>query len=261
MLGLPTAGGIVSGSTVTFMGDGMAAVVQAIEDVRILTGQPPVVVGGLAVLCRLTAHHRATTDLDVVDRLRGHAPQLQLLREAGGVQSVEPAAVLLPTRFGEVKVDVLEVRQIELDKPSDNPGDRLHASAHAWAHDTATPVTLQVLRADGEVVRVTTPVAEPGPLVAMKLQAVMDRNVAKQGTDLQDVIRLTLDPESRDRLLDQLATCDEQMARDIDMHVALWLVDRRTAALGWINSSGGHDVTLEDIDLTAELLTGASRRL
>jgi hypothetical protein len=46
-----------------------------------------------------------------------------------------------------VKVDVLEVRQVELDLPSDDPGDRLHASAHAWANDTATDVALEVIRA------------------------------------------------------------------------------------------------------------------
>jgi hypothetical protein len=34
-----------------------------------------------------------------------------------------------------VKVDVFEVRQSELDRPSDDTGDRLHASAHAWSHD------------------------------------------------------------------------------------------------------------------------------
>lgn len=39
-------------------------------------------------------------------------------------RAVEPAAVL-PTRFGPVKIDVLEVRQAELDHPSDDAGDAL----------------------------------------------------------------------------------------------------------------------------------------
>jgi hypothetical protein len=46
--------------------------------------------------------------------------------------------VLLPTQYGQVKVDVLEVREVEVDQPSDDPGDRLHASSHAWANDTAS---------------------------------------------------------------------------------------------------------------------------
>jgi hypothetical protein len=128
----------VSGKRATFIGDAMAAVIQGVEEVRTLIGQPPVVVGGLAVMCRLSDPYRATTDLDLVDRLLGEVPQLQVLRAARGAEPVEPAAVLLPTPYGQVKVDVLEVRQIEIDQPSDDPGDRLHAFAHARASDSAT---------------------------------------------------------------------------------------------------------------------------
>jgi hypothetical protein len=66
----------VSGKRVRFIGDAMAAVVQGVEEVRTLIGQSPVVVGGLAVMCRLSDPYRATTDLDVVDRLLGEVPQL-----------------------------------------------------------------------------------------------------------------------------------------------------------------------------------------
>ena len=126
----------MSGNRVRFLGDAMAAVVQGVQEVRNLIGQPPVVISGLAVMCRLSSPYRATTDLDLVDRLLGQVPQLQVLRAARDAEPVEPAAVLLPTPYGQVKVDVLEVRQIEIDRPSDDPGDRLHASAHAWANDT-----------------------------------------------------------------------------------------------------------------------------
>lgn len=251
----------MSGEPVSFIGDGMAGVVQAVADVTALIGRPPVVVGGLAVMCRLSSPYRATTDLDLVDRLRGPAPHLQVLRAGEGAEAEQPAAVLLPTRFGPVKVDVLEVRQVEIDEPSDDPGDRLHASSHAWADDTATPVTIEVQHSrGGEPVRVTTPVAEPGPLVAMKLQAVMNRAAAKQGTDLQDVVRLALDPAVRDRLLDQIEGCDRQMAADIATHVDLWLVRRRDASLRWIHATAGGDLTRDDLDLAAELLLDATAR-
>ncbi|WP_257890320.1 hypothetical protein [Rhodococcus sp. USK10] len=106
-----------------FVGDAMAAVAAGVIEVRILIGQAPVIVGGLAVLSRLSNPYRATVDLDLVDRLLGDLPQLEVLRAADGAEPVEPAAVLLPTRYGAVKVDVLEVRQVELDHPSDDPGD------------------------------------------------------------------------------------------------------------------------------------------
>ena len=88
----------MSGKRVMFIGDAMAAVVQGVEEVRALIGQPPVVVGGLAVMCRLSSPYRATTDLDVVDRLLGEVPQLQVLRAARGAEPVEPASVLLCPR-------------------------------------------------------------------------------------------------------------------------------------------------------------------
>lgn len=250
----------MSGRRVSFVGDAMSAVVQAIDEVHALIGVPPVVVGGVAVMCRLSTPYRATNDLDVVDRLLGPTPQLEVLRAAKGAQPVEPAAVLLPTSFGEVKIDVLEVRQIELDQPSDDPGDRLHASAHAWANDTATDVVIEAARLGDAPVTVTTKVAEPGPLIAMKIQAVMNRSVAKQGTDLGDIVHLTLDPATRPVALDQIGEIDDAIARDIAIHIDLWLVRRRDQALRWIRGTGDQDTTRDDLDLVAELLLTACER-
>jgi hypothetical protein len=250
----------VSGKRVTFVGDAMAAVVQAVEEVRTLLGQPPIVVGGVAVMCRLSRPYRATTDLDVVDRLFSPIPQLQVLRSAQGAEPVELTSVLLPTKFGKVRVNVLEVRQIEIDQPSDDPGDRLHASAHAWATDTATEVTVAAASSSGPSVEVSTLVAEPGPLIAMKLQAAMNRATAKQGTDLQDIARLILDEQARPAALAQLGNCDPSVATDIALHVDLWLVSRRRDALRWIHDTGGKDLTLDDLNLIAELLLSACAR-
>ena len=238
----------------------MAAVVQGVTEVGALIGQPPVIVGGLAVLSRLSSPYRATTDLDVVDRLRSEQPHLEVLRAADGAEPVEPAGVVLPTSFGPVKVDILEVRQAELDRPSDDPGDRLHAAAHAWAHDTATDLTIRVACSDGRMVEVTTPVAEPGPLIAMKLQSVMNRPAAKQGTDLLDIVRLTLDPATRPQALTQVGGVDASTAHDIDLHVGLWFARKRQQALRWIGAAGGGDVLADDLELVAELLSAAAMR-
>ncbi|WP_225858040.1 nucleotidyl transferase AbiEii/AbiGii toxin family protein [Rhodococcus wratislaviensis] len=250
----------MSGNHVTFVGDAMAAVAAGVIEVRALIGQAPVIVGGLAVLARLSNPYRATVDLDLVDRLLGDLPQLEVLRAADGAEPVEPAAVLLPTRYGSVKVDVLEVRQVELDHPSDDPGDRLHASAHAWANDTATGMTIEVIRTGGERVVVTTPVAEPGPLIAMKLQAVMNRSADKQGTDLLDIVHLILDETTRPAALAQIGTVGAATARDIALHVDLWFTRNRLQSLQRIHAVGGRDITTDDLDLVAELLTDATQR-
>ncbi|SUF08975.1 Uncharacterised protein [Rhodococcus gordoniae] len=250
----------MSGNHVTFFGDAMSAVAHGIIEIRSLLHRPPVIVGGLAVLSRLSNPYRATVDLDVVDRLHDATPHLEILRAASGAQPVEPAAVLLPTTYGPVKVDVLEVRQIELDQPSDDPGDRLHAAAHAWANDTATDIRIEVISNHGDHIDVTTPVAEPGPLIAMKLQAVMNRSTNKQGTDLLDIVHLTLDPATRPTALAQLHTVDPAIAHDIALHIDLWFTRKRTHSLHRIHTAGGHDITTDDLDLVTELLTDATHR-
>lgn len=252
--------GPVSGSRVTFAGDAMAAVIQGVAEVRDLIGETPVIVGGLAVLSRLSIPYRATVDLDVVDRMLGATPQLEVLRAAAGAEPVEPAAVLLPTSLGPVKVDVLEVRHVELDQPSDDPGDRLHASSHAWASDTATEMLIEAIRRDRQRVEVRTRVAEPGPLIAMKLQSVMNRSVDKQGTDLLDIVRLTFDEGTRSAAIEQISGVPDAVARDIAMHVDLWFVRRQQQALRWIRNAGGNDVSADDLDLVADLLQSGALR-
>ena len=94
----------------------------------------------------------------------------------------------------------------------------------------------------------------------MKLQAIMNRPAVKQGTDLQDIVRLILDEQVRSIALAQLGNCDTTTAADIALHVGLWLVDRRRQALSWVHDAGGTELTLDDLDLVAELLHAASAR-
>ncbi len=117
-----------------------------------------------------------------------------------------------------------------------------------------------MLPLNGAHVEVSALVAEPGPLIAMKLQAIMNRAVAKQGTDLQDIVRLILDAQARPAALTQLGSCDASIAADVALHVDLWLVERRRQALRWIHDTGGTDLTLDDVDLVAELLLAACQR-
>jgi hypothetical protein len=94
----------------------------------------------------------------------------------------------------------------------------------------------------------------------MKLQAVMNRSVGKQGTDLLDIIRLILDPATRPVALDQIGHVDPSIAADIAIHVDLWFVRRHEQALRWIGAAGGGDVTPDDVELVSELLLASARR-
>ncbi|HUQ54045.1 hypothetical protein [Lentzea sp.] len=116
---------------IVLAGRPMTQIVSAIPVVAEQTGRPVVLVGGLAVMCRLTAPYRVTTDLDTVDRRTGEEDsQLQLLVAAGAVPS-GPVGALVSTPWGEVKVDVLGVTDADIATLPDDPNDRLHVQSHA----------------------------------------------------------------------------------------------------------------------------------
>lgn len=109
------------------------------------------------------------------------------------------------------------------------------------------------------VVATVAQVAQPGPIVAMKLQAIEDRTRAKAGTDLLDIVRITLDRKSGPTALDQLAACGAAMAADMSEHVDRWPLEKRAWSLGRIQDVGGQ-VSGEDLELVHELLLDACRR-
>lgn len=89
---------------------------------------------------------------------------------------------------------------------------------------------------------------------------MMNRSVDKQGTDLRDIVRLTLDSETRTTALNQIGEVEDPIARDIAMHVDLWLVRRKDQSLRWIRGTGDRDTTVDDLNLVAELLLAARER-
>lgn len=236
---------------VDLAGTSMSALALAIPAVAERTGQKVTVVGGLAVVCRLSRPYRATTDLDTVHRRHdGEPAQLELLLTSGAVRS-GPSGVLVPTSAGQVQVDILEVTDTDLARLPDDPTDRLHVLSHAWAAASATPVTI---RAVG-VPDLAIDVAEPGPLVAMKLQAVMNRSRAKEGTDLLDIVRLCLDPVTGPVVLTQLASSEWQLRADARRHASRWFDDQAERSLRVVRAvPEGQEILLDDLHLVGELL-------
>ncbi len=239
---------------VELAGTSMSALAFAIPAILSRTGRPAVVIGGLAVVCRLSRPYRVTSDLDTVNRrAAGEVPQLQLL-VASGAEVSGVSGVLVPTPAGLVQVDVLEVTDAEIADLPEDPTDRLHVLAHAWAAATATPV---LISADG-LPGLTVAVAEPGPLVAMKLQSVMNRGAAKEATDLLDIVRLTLDPVAGPLVRTQLATADSQLQQDAARHARRWFQDHAARSVRVMRAiPEGRETQLDDLHLVAELLLRA----
>jgi len=115
---------------VDLAGSAMNALVHAIPITADRTGRPVVLIGDLAVICRLDSPYRATTDVDTVNRRRGDEPsQLDLLIRSGARKD-GPVGALVKTPAGTVRVDVLEVNDSDLNPLPEDPTDRLHVLAH-----------------------------------------------------------------------------------------------------------------------------------
>jgi hypothetical protein len=117
---------------VELLGAQMSALAYAIRTTQILTGRPVTVIGGLAVVCRVSSPHRATSDLDIVNRRTGdEAPQLELLISKSAPAEGRNGA-LVSTPLGQVFVDVLEVADADFDPLPEDPTGRLFVLSHDW---------------------------------------------------------------------------------------------------------------------------------
>jgi hypothetical protein len=191
---------------------------------------------------------------DTVARRRaGETAQLELLL-ASGAEASGVSGALVPTPAGKVQVDVLEVTDADLDRLPDDPTDRLHVLSHAWAVATATTVTIQ---ADG-IKDLRVAVARPGPLVAMKLQSAMNRGAAKEGTDLLDILRLSLDATTGPRVRTELGAAGSQLREDAARHAERWFIDRADRTLRLVKRvPEGRDIEPDDLGLVGEVLLGS----
>lgn len=141
-----------------------------------------VLVGGLAVMARLSEAHRATQDLDTLVTGIGFTKAVAMLPGGKSEQGV--------LSVGDVKVDTIE---IAVDTTWDDiagldaPLDRLFTGAHLWAMQTATPLLIQA-----EDVSARVPVASTAALLATKLTAYTSprRHPDKRPGDALDVLRL-----------------------------------------------------------------------
>jgi hypothetical protein len=248
----------------------MVNLVGAIPRVQELFEQP-VIVGGLAVMSRLGNAYRVTQDLDALRRrLEGAASSLEVLR-AAGAKDINEIGGLVPTERGDVRVDLLEARHSDLDRDFTDPTDRLEAMAHQWTLDTATPmnivattIDLSSLRGDAgptiDQTEAVALVARPGPLVAMKLKASIDRTTVKEATDLLDVIRLVTDPATAGFVLAEFEEADAQLVEDVAAHARLKFRTNVLRTRRIIRDLGPQAVDVEFIDGAADFLEGALRR-
>ncbi len=178
----------MSGDRIVLAGDrdGAAArLVQVTARLGETTLGPHALIGGLAVMCRLAAVHRATQDVDAVAEVT-EPSAVELLAAGVAAQGTgHPGRVVVDGITVDL-VDTGPVRPEDLDGLE--PADRLFVASHRWALDTATRAVLVAGDASA-----TIPVATAAALVAMKSGALLGgrtRQPAKRASDLYDVYRL-----------------------------------------------------------------------
>jgi hypothetical protein len=91
--------------TIDLAGTAMSALALAIPELEKRTNKPVIIIGGLAVTCRLSHPYRSTSDLDTVNRrAAGEQPQLEILLASDATPS-GVSGVLIPTSAGPVQID------------------------------------------------------------------------------------------------------------------------------------------------------------
>ncbi len=247
--------------SVELFGAATRELIQAMPDIEAMLGRSITLVDGLAVLSRLgSAAHRVTTDVDTVNRRASNEPgQIEVLL-ASGATAIDGAGVIISTKAGNIRVDTLEISADQLnDLPSD-PTDRLYLLAHDWALRTATKLRIHAVDDTEHISEATVLVAEPGPLIATKLQALPNRASQKEATDVVDIVRLTLDHHTGPVVREQLSLADGQICADAAMHVERWFGERAERTERLVSSvPSGRDITADTVALVGELLLGVMR--
>lgn len=172
------------------------------REVALLASLPPELrlIGGLAVMVRVGTPHRTTVDLDAVARdLPRHHATLSRLAVTSGVEGRYTFA-------GELDLDVIDVTPdsaAELAEQLSRGGEpisdlELNALAHAWAHDTASPLDITAIDNEtGDILAIAADrlVATTTGIIVMKASTVPLRASSrpeKRASDLYDLGRLLI---------------------------------------------------------------------
>jgi hypothetical protein len=150
-------------------------------------------IGGLAVMARLSGAHRPTGDLDTVACDSDPDARLILLTLDGAEATA--TGVRLPDGS---KIDALDVGSaLEVESLPDDEKQRMFALSHWWMADSAELVRLRLIRRDGEATSIAFErelrLARSPGLAAAKLQSIPTRRgetADKRHSDAYDVYRL-----------------------------------------------------------------------
>lgn len=216
----------------------LASLVRALASIESAGLPRHALIGGVAVMVRLSQAHRATQDIDEV--VEPSSPTAAVL--IAGPGAVEHR---VETADG-VRVDLIAVgdRDLALLQPADLPehdDDRLWALAHDFALRSAEPALIRVTDPAGSLIAETaSPVATAAALFATKLQSAPRRSgdtQAKRGSDVYDAF-LLLDQLGPHTLADALRQGPHDLATLVSGLAARLLDHEAERTLRWTAHAG-----------------------
>lgn len=194
---------------------------------------PYALVGGLAVMCRLSAVHRATQDVDTVVETTVPTAVEIITSSVGAPDPSNPNRAIV----NGIKVDVIDTEVFRYrDLDGIEPGDQLFVVSHRWALDTATEIEIVAGEATASI-----PVATPSALVAMKSGAVMggrSREPRKRASDLYDVYRLVLEHDRAGGIGEPLAAAPFGLGRLLGATLRTHVIEEAERAVRWLVDGG-----------------------
>ena len=232
--------------------DTLVSLVHALAELESAGLPRHALIGGVAVMVRLSQSHRATQDLDEV--VEPSSPTAAVL--IAGPGAVEHRA----ETAGGVRVDLISVgdrdlRSLQASDLPDQDDERLFALAHDFALRSAEPALIRVVdRGGGILVESTSPVATAAALFATKLQSAPRRSgptQAKRGSDIYDAF-LLLDQLGPVAVADALRQAPHDLAPLTGDLAARLLGDEAERTLRWTTQAG--------IDAVAAGMTASALR-
>jgi hypothetical protein len=205
---------------------------------------PYALVGGLAVMCRLAAVHRATQDVDTVTETTAPTAVEVIAASIGRHDPSNPSRAVVDG----ITIDVIDT---EAFRPEDldgiNSADRLFVVSHRWALETATATELV---AGSEVASIR--VATPSALVAMKSGALLGgrmREPRKRASDLYDLYRLVLECDRSGGIADALGAAPFDLGHLVAEALAARVIEEPERAVRWLLDGGPEmgNVTPDDL--------------
>ncbi len=237
----------MSGERISLAGDAdgnTARLVRVASRLAEVNLGPYALVGGLAVMCRLAAVHRATQDVDAVIETTSPTAIDLITSSIGDADPANRSRVLIDG----VKVDIIDTAAFRYDDLEGiDIGDRLFVVGHRWALDTATRIEIVVADATAAI-RVAPPLA----LVATKSAALLGgrRNEPhKRASDLYDIYRLTVEYDRVGGVAGALLAAPFGLGNLVGEALGSLVVDQPERAARWLFDGGAEmrSVTPDDL--------------